>query len=52
MKRVLDKNFETKFSKRELLLSAWNNQHPIMFWWFAITTVSLGSVYFMLLTKL
>ena len=51
MKEILESNTNKKISKKEEIIDIWENQHPIMFWWFGITTLSIFSVYFLLLTK-
>ena len=38
--------------KKSKLVEVLENQPPFMYWWFACTSVSLCSVYVMLLTKL
>jgi len=34
------------------LLWAWQNQPPVMQWWFALSGISIMAVYFVLLAKL
>ena len=34
------------------LLYAWQNQHPVMQWWFALSGISIMAVYFVLLSTL
>lgn len=48
MKNIMMKN---EMTKKTTIMQAWRNQHPIMLWWFAISIISLCSVYVMLLTK-
>jgi hypothetical protein len=47
----MDGNFQEKINKKSSLISVWENQHPVMYWWFACTSVSLCSIYIMLFTK-
>jgi len=39
-------------SKKSKLVEILENQPPFMYWWFAFTSISLCSVYVILLTKL
>lgn len=50
MKEIFEENNKKYFKENELI-QLWKNQHPIMYWWFALTSLSLCSVYIMLLTK-
>jgi len=34
------------------LLWAWQNQPPVMQWWFALSGISIMAVYFVLFTKM
>ena len=36
----------------EGLLWAWKNQPPVMRWWFALSSISVFAVYFLLMVKL
>lgn len=51
MKEIFNTNIEKDVSKKSSFIEVWENQHPVMFWWFALTTISLCSVYIMLFTK-
>lgn len=51
MKRIMNNEFVQKTDKKGLLISAWQNQHPIMYWWFAFTSLSFCSVYLMIFSK-
>ena len=44
-------NQEAKTSSLNLLW-AWENQPPIMQWWFALSGISIMAVYFVLFAKL
>lgn len=55
MKRGISKFIEENSSDQAgtmSLLWAWQNQPPIMRWWFALSCVSLLSVYYVLIVKL
>jgi len=43
-------NSEVQSSSMNLLW-AWENQPPIMQWWFALSGISIMAVYFVLLAK-
>jgi len=51
MKKVLD-NYVHNENQKKGLLWVWENQHPLMYVWFALTSVSLFSVYILSFTKL
>lgn len=34
------------------LLWAWENQPPVMQWWFALSSISIMAIYFVLIAKL
>ncbi|MDD3014403.1 MAG: hypothetical protein PHC34_11930 [Candidatus Gastranaerophilales bacterium] len=47
----MNENFNGKIGRKNTLISAWENQHPVMYWWFACTSFSLCSIYVLLLAK-
>jgi|GEM_PF-2742134 len=47
----INEDFDGKINRKNALISVWENQHPIMYWWFACTSVSLCSIYIMLFSK-
>lgn len=51
MKDIFEANFDKHLPKKSSICQILENQHPIMFWWFGLTTISFCSVYVMLFTK-
>ena len=49
--RVLEKQ-EATIEPSMSLLWAWQNQPPVMQWWFALSGISIMAVYFVLIAKL
>jgi len=47
---ILDTDAQVKNSVN--FLWVWNNQPPVMQWWFAISGVSIMAVYFILLANI
>lgn len=43
---------EASLNENMSLLWAWQNQPPIMQWWFALSGISIMAVYFVLMIKL
>ncbi|MFA6989792.1 MAG: hypothetical protein WC197_06965 [Candidatus Gastranaerophilaceae bacterium] len=54
MKRGISRSIENQIieDKKGGLIWAWQNQPPIMYWWFIFSSISLCSVYAVLLTHL
>ncbi len=52
MKKMTDTHLDTEMSMFDEILSICKNQHPVMIWWFAAVSLSLFSIYYLLLTKL
>jgi hypothetical protein len=51
MKKVPGIDLYNEQSEENSLLWAWKNQHPLMHIWFVFSSVSLFSVYAILLTQ-
>lgn len=49
--RLIEDNNQIETNKKDGLLWAWQNQPPLMYWWFAFSSLSLCSVYAVLLTQ-
>ena len=51
MKKLIDDNFGEQIVRKNSLMWVWENQHPVMYWWFAATSICFCSMYVILLTK-
>lgn len=52
MRKVLDANVSENIEmKNSSLIEILKNQHPVMYWWYALTAVSFCSVYIMVYSK-
>ncbi|MEI7474186.1 MAG: hypothetical protein WCK67_05345 [bacterium] len=51
MKKVCEQGVNQEMSRKSSLVWFLENQHPVVCWWFVLSSLSFCSVYFMLLTK-
>lgn len=52
MKEIFADTTGKEISRKSRIVELLENQHPVMYWWFGLTSMSLCSVYIILLTKL
>lgn len=48
MKRIIEEEINSE--RKSSVLSMWQNQHPLMFLWFALMSISMCFVYVLLFT--
>lgn len=51
MSKFADSDINGEIARKNTFMRIWENQHPVMYWWFALTSLSLCSVYAILFTK-
>ena len=51
MRNIIDETFIRTGTRKNALSSVLESQHPVMYWWFASTSLCFCSVYIILLTK-
>lgn len=51
MKNVYEQGMNQDLSRKNSVVWFLENQHPVMCWWFVLSSMSFCSVYLMLLTK-
>ena len=51
MRKVINDSINGEITRKGGIMGLWQNQHPVMYWWFAFTSISLCSVYVMIFTN-